>query len=173
MPSIYHWVPDQMVGTTLFPLNCLKESLPEVYAREVQKYEGREQLLAKRIPILDCLWNDVLFCSAVHPKVLKQAMQDAGRKMDFDWSFFEIDVTALDPQKLAVYLYKTDTALSDDEFTEFALSDFETYTRIPEATHAYYKRIIAQGKRPLSFHFIPHILYHGEIDTRSLKIVTV
>lgn len=67
MPTrhVYHLVPKNFVGNVLFSLNRLKDTLPETYATQVGKYAGREKILERRIPKLDCLWNDVLHCSSL------------------------------------------------------------------------------------------------------------
>ncbi len=68
MIYLYHSVPKNLQGNILYPLNTLKEKHPEIYEQQVSKYVGREHMTQQRIPILDCLWNDVLHFSAVNPK---------------------------------------------------------------------------------------------------------
>lgn len=75
---LYHKVPPDFVGPILYPLNRLKQRLPDVYARQVKKYQGREAVLKRRIPHLNCLWNDVLHFSPVHPTQCRAALQAAG-----------------------------------------------------------------------------------------------
>ncbi len=77
---LYHWVPDDMIGDTLYPLNILKHTHPDLYTKKVSKYIGREKVMDQIIPILDCLWNDVLHFTAVHPKDVKDALIKAGSK---------------------------------------------------------------------------------------------
>ena len=68
MNYLYHRVPDNFQGTTLYPLNDLKDILPDIYTRHISKYEGRAHIVERHIPIFDdCLWNDVVFLSAVEP----------------------------------------------------------------------------------------------------------
>lgn len=67
---VYHFKPKEMKGSALIPLNKLQNIHPEVYAEQVKKYKGREILLQKRTPILDCLWNDVLHLSPVNPQII-------------------------------------------------------------------------------------------------------
>ncbi|UPT74966.1 MAG: HAMP domain-containing histidine kinase [Elusimicrobiota bacterium] len=58
--ALYHYVPDELVGETLYPLTRLADLHPRVAAEHALKYSGREHLMQVRLPILDCLWNDVL-----------------------------------------------------------------------------------------------------------------
>src|SRR5262245_10487632 len=53
-------------GNTLFPLNQMKEmdGFQDIYAKQIQKYEGREYVKENIISVLDCLWNDVVFFSS-------------------------------------------------------------------------------------------------------------
>ena len=54
----------------MIPLNQLQEIHPEIYIEQVKKYKGREILLQKRTPILDCFWNDVLHLSPINPQII-------------------------------------------------------------------------------------------------------
>jgi hypothetical protein len=64
---VYHICQPDMVRTTLYPLNTLKTLHPELYARQVAKYVGREAVLGFRIPYVDVLWNDTVHTSVIHP----------------------------------------------------------------------------------------------------------
>ena len=152
-----------MQGSILFPLNELKEIFPDVFAKAMKKYSWREKLLDQHIAPLDCLWNDVIHLSPVHPAKLKHAMQKAGRPMNFDWKFYEIDASLLDPTKTVVYIGSPSDMIETDFFA-FDPNDLEKYSTVPEATKVYYKRIADRGERPLTFHLIPHILFRGSID---------
>src|SRR5213083_2344669 len=100
MASLFHFVPQRMVGTVLYPLNTLKKREPEAWRREVAKYEGRERVLEKPIPPLGCLWNDVLHfkClwndvlhfSTVHPSNVVAELKAVGLE-PLRRSFFELD----------------------------------------------------------------------------------
>ncbi len=72
-------MPKNLQGNILYPLNAPKEKHPDIYEQQVSKYVGREHIKEQRITILDCLWNDVLYFSAVNPKEIKQALIEAGR----------------------------------------------------------------------------------------------
>jgi hypothetical protein len=78
VPSLFHTAPNRMVGTVLYPLNELEDVDPETWRQERKKYAGREQVLEKRVLPLNCLWNDVLHLSAVHPADIIAALDDVG-----------------------------------------------------------------------------------------------
>jgi len=57
---LYHLVPKNIRGDILYPLNILKSIYPDIYQYQVNKYFGREYIIEQRIPLFNCLWNDVL-----------------------------------------------------------------------------------------------------------------
>ena len=176
MNYLYHWVPKDMRGDTLFPLNTLKEKYPDLYEKEASKYVGREEIMQHKLPILNCLWNDVLHFSAVHPSLIKEALFEAGRTKPFDLEFFEIDPHLLDPENTIVFLYKhTDRKdkLKEENFAKYDPDNIAQYSRMPQETKDYYKEMFAQGKNPLLFHKIPHILFKGNLDTSNIKRISV
>jgi hypothetical protein len=61
------------------------------------------------------------------------------------------------------------------DFVEYNPNEVAQYKEIPEATKDYYKRMRNQGKRPLMFVRVPHILHKGSIDTSapSVEIIEV
>ena len=88
----------------------------------MSKYVGREHITQQRIPILDCLWNDVLHFSAVNPKEVKQALVEAGRNLDFSMSFYQVDPKLIGPKNAIVYLYAhTDNKdkMSEENFVPY------------------------------------------------------
>jgi hypothetical protein len=174
MHYLYHRVPKEMNGHILYPLNQLKAISPDTYAQQIKKYEDRPGVLQRNIPALNCLWNDVLHLTAVHPTVLNEAFISAGKQ--YNLRFYEIDPEMLEKERMIVYLYDRPSFGSDhipeDEWERFETSQLPRYSVIPQFTLGYYRDTIALGKEPLLFVRIPHILYKGTLDVRGLKIVT-
>src|ERR1700733_16337244 len=107
MAYLYHVVPPNMTGTTLYPLNMLKDIHPEIFQVQAKKYEGRKRDdMAERIPSFDCLWNDVLFLTAAHPTEVKQALREAGHPANFRLIAFQFDSVVFNPALLAVYIHR-------------------------------------------------------------------
>ncbi len=173
---LYHRVPKNLEGSFLFPLNELKEKYPVVYGDQVSKYAGREHLLDRRIPLLGCLWNDVLHFSAVHPKEIKQALIEAGDTSDFEMEYFQVEPSLIDSKNAIVYLYAYPANTDGFDVRDFIPYDPEKLTEfsvMPQATKEYYKEMIGSGKKPLLYHKIPHILYRGFLDIRGLSVVSI
>jgi len=54
------------------------DGFTEIYQQAISKYEGREELLKLVIPTLNCLWNDVVFLSPLHPHKHYEAYSKIG-----------------------------------------------------------------------------------------------
>jgi hypothetical protein len=105
MPYVYHAVPHLMKGTVLYPLNELKDREPALYDAHSTKYEGRKHLMKERIPLLDdCLWNDVLFLTAVHPAKFRKAYESAGFALKHPFQAFQFEVEDLAASSTAVLM---------------------------------------------------------------------
>lgn len=175
---IYHRVPSDLCGSILYPLNQLKIIYPEVYASKVKNYHGRAVVMQTRIPILNCLWNDVLHFSPVHPAKIHAAREAAGFPKRTR-TYFEID-----PEEMgfngenAVIFYHQHIQLDPFMVTE---KDFEPFkgkalaplNEVPEATKVYYQQVKAKGQLPLVYLYVPHILYRGTIDTNKARVIQV
>lgn len=173
MEYLYHRVPKNMFGTTLYPLNILKETHPEVYVEHAKKYEGREQLLTAIVPPLNCLWNDVLHFTAVAPHELKANLAKAGITVP-STAWYKVPVTLIDGQNSIAFIYRRDLGLMPNlkEYESFDVSKMDIYRKVPDETIEYYREENVRGKRPLLFHLVPHILFKGTVDTTGLKVVT-
>ena len=185
MHYLYHRIPrdaesrSDMRGHILYPLNDLRALYPDVYQRQAAKYTGREHVTRQTIPLLDnCAWNSVLFLSSVHPQDFKDAFVEAGGDPSIERSFYQIDPTSLDQDKLAVWLFPTTTApgkpVTPDEFVPYRYEDLAAYSTIPSQTKDYYAKELQAGQPiRLFWRWIPHILYRGPIDISNAKIIRV
>lgn len=176
MNYLYHDVPKVLKGNTLLPQDVLKIQHPEIYEDEVKKYKGRENILTKRIPFLNCSWSEVLFLSPVHPKNIAKALKIAGKQSTKKIRFYKINPYELHPEKAIVYLYKYDPMVEEekeDNFTSFDPRKLPHYNKVPQKTIQYYKKKMKEGRKPLLYHFIPHILYKGELLIKNAKIIEV
>jgi hypothetical protein len=172
----YHRIVENIRGTILYPLNRLEEIYPDAYAEHVKKYEGREHVLETRVPPpLDCLWNDVLHFTAVHPSILCKNLEDAGFDAQALVSrrWFKIPISLFGPADTMVCLYRRDVRLAPDarEFLPYDPENFEEYRTVAPETIEYYKEQFKLNERPLFFHHVPHILFKGSIDTTGFEVV--
>lgn len=174
MAYLYHRVPENMKGKTLYPLNQLKTKHPKVYRENIEKYKHRKYVLNKEIPPLDCKWPDVIHLVSVHPskisKALKESRKDIGK-----CRWYKIPASFLQQEKSAIYLFKYKEDLSNftskDQFTQFRTSKVNKYKKVPELTKKHYEQEIKAGREPLSFMFIPHVFYKGKIDVSNCEVI--
>jgi hypothetical protein len=179
MNYIYHRVPTNLKGETLYPLNTLKNIYPDIYANETSKYAGREYVKEQRISLFDnALWNDVIFFVAVDPNKIYEARREAGWSDLKPQKYFKIDPRNLDQSKLGIFLFRTTadpTDYSSDDFEAYNYDELNLYTKIPESTKEYFKHEFEAGEPyiKLFYRYIPHVLYYGEINIANTEIITV
>lgn len=173
MNYIYHHVPEQMTGTKLIPLNDMTDSLSEIKEINLEKYEGREEILERQVPLLKCAWNDVLQFTPVDQKLVFELQVEMGFIPEVPhYKFYKIDVSALDTSKTAVFFK---TAPGEENITVKWLKDvdFTSLKAIPKATIEYYKTLVGTTELPFNYQFIPHILYKGTLDISETEIITI
>ena len=175
MPSLFHTVPNQMIGTVLYPLNELARVDRSAWERERAKYAGREQVLALRVPPLRCLWNDVLHLSPVHPADIVAELRAVGLE-PLRSRFFELDAAVLDAARTVVFLNRRER--SSDEIDASQWLPFEpdalpALAGFNEASRRYYRECAETGTRPLLWGYLPHVFHRGALDIRDLPVLEV
>ena len=184
MSIIYHMIPQNFMGNTLHPLNQLKTHLPDIYAAQARKYVGREVLMQRKVPLLDCLWNDVLHFSPMYPSKIRDALISVG----FRWNtrpWFAVDPinSGFGSENAVIFLNtppEDPTALGNfdfpkTDFISFSSKQLEKLAKmeVPGATLEYLRFAKNNGDRPVLFNYIPHILYRGAIDVSNVETVNL
>jgi hypothetical protein len=178
---IYHLVPRDMQGNTLYPLNELKSRWPDVYARAIAKYDehpGRKLLPQRVIPKLGCLWNDVVQCAGLHPKLLYQALTERGLTVSSNLHFYQIPVERLDGKPLVVFYSDppdgrdVGAPLDDSEIDLLTVHEYREQTMLTARTLAWFDHLAAVGKVFGLFVGVPHILVQGSIDVHGVQVIT-
>jgi hypothetical protein len=173
MSFIYHGVPEPMIGNRLFPLNQMQSTMPEIHKNNLRKYDGREEVLKRNIPLLDCLWNDVVQFLPLHPQKVFELQKELGLISTIPpYKFYEIDLSTLDPKKTVIF-FKSAPGEENTNVRWLGDVDFASLQEIPEATADYYKSLIGTGELPFNYQFVPHISYKGTVDISGVRIVTL
>lgn len=159
-----------MHGNILYPLNVLKDINPQAYKESMTKYDDRKHVMEQVIPDLNCLWNDAIHLSPVDPYQVKQALRDAGKNVFME--FYQINPSSLEQKNTCIYLYNQEFG-NPKEFINFDPKQLNLFEKLPKKTIEYYIDTINNGRNPLMFHLVPHILYKGNIDVSDAKIVKV
>lgn len=174
MSDIYHLKRRRLYGDYLRPLNELEQLAPEIHAARAKKYRGREGLRERRIPFLDCLWNDVLFFSPVHPRHIRDGFIAAGKTWPgLEW--FAADTVALNftPENTVLFRpsmtrEKGDFRIDKSDFQPFQPEMLPSLRGMRPETLAYYKEAAA-GDPIFAWHGLPHILHRGRIAFKNLR----
>jgi hypothetical protein len=189
MTAVWHGVPRDMVGETLFPLGQLRDVDVLLYESQRAKYAGREEVLDYRLPILDRGFLDTVHCSSVHPHWIFRARRDAGfdlpTRSDTGWGIglaFEIPLERIVVNPTVWYSWRTPWVNGyphenvpkeppSDEFEVFDSARYAPLHDVPDLHREYLARMSRRGERALTFVHIPHVLVAGPIDIRGCRIV--
>lgn len=173
MTYFYHGIPEDMKGRELIPLNKMLEVDPDLRAKYLEKYKGREEILERKIPLLDCLWNDVVQLLPLHPRQLFELQKELGLITEIpDYKYYQIDTSTLDPSQTVVYFK---TAPGEENVTVKWLNDvqLEELQAIPEATRKYYESMVGTGEPVFNYQFVPHIIYKGTVNVSSAQVINL
>lgn len=169
----YHGIPEDMKGTKLIPLNKMLEVDSKLRDKYLEKYKGREEILGRKIPLLDCLWNDVVQLLPLHPRQLFELQKELGLIPEIpSYKYYQIDTSTLDPSQTVVYFK---TAPGEENVTVQWLEDvnLDDLQTVPPATIDYYKSMVGTGEPVFNYQFVPHIIYKGTVDVSSAKIISL
>jgi hypothetical protein len=172
---VYHRVPVNLTGSVLYPLNQLKQVHPDVAVVQLKKYQGREALLSQQIPHLNCLWNDVLHFSPVHPAKIKAAMEEAGHTTGYRrWRYFEVNAAFFSPNNTVIWEYRERPhphfPIDESECLPYEPRLLGKYTEVGDWTRRYYTEV-KPGARVLPYVGIAHVLYRGHLNVQEVKMI--
>jgi hypothetical protein len=172
-----------MRGTTLYPLNGLRDRFPDLYARERKKFDGRESVLDYVVPGLGVRWADTVNLSALDPRHLVNARRRLGVPFSrlLERRVARIPVERLAGMPAVVYNSAThwinsspgeDVPLTppDEEFSRFDASTYAELSDVPQLHLDYLKRQIDRRELALGFVFIRHVLVAGPIDLSGIEL---
>ena len=183
MAFVYHLCASDFRGTTLYPLDGLREVLPDVYARERVKYDGRETVLDFKVPGLGVTWGATVNLSALDPAHLVRARRHLGVPFSnlLTRRVLRIPVERIAHLPVVRYNSRTHWINSspgdpgvpqtppDDEFSPFEPGSYREVQEVPELHLEYLRRQLVRGERALGFVFVPHVLVASPIDVSGLR----
>ncbi|MEO3754737.1 hypothetical protein [Streptomyces sp. B6B3] len=171
--ALFHTQTTEPRGDQLLPLGMLRERHPDLHARHVAKYAGREHRLRERVLPLDCAWSDVVFFTPLDPTVLFAAARAAGRQVAHG-PIRTLDAARLDPERCCVRLMRvTPGAATADPGTEDDYLPLSTATlrAVREVTDRALERLRTLGPHDplLLFGDVPHVLHRGPVPFRLFQ----
>lgn len=169
---LYHFVPKNMQGTVLYPLNELKKIWPDIYKYHDDKYGWRREVQKTIIPGHG-KWGDVIHLSPIDPNLTIKELNNAGFTKDIQWKVYKIDPSVLDKDKLIIMTKSFEGDKPKSHFEEFNIDKLSTLNRFPQWTLNYYKECKKKNINPLLYAGAPHVLYAGRIDIGNVEIISV
>jgi hypothetical protein len=176
---VYHFKPQGMIGDFLVPLNNMQETHPDVYAEQMKKYKGSEQMLKQKIPMLNCLWNDVLHLSSINPQIIintwreKELYEQA--KLPKEIEVYKIPIDLLDEetticfQSLNYDFYEYTPEL--EKYSKFNKATFQEQTIVEPKQLEVWKNDTKAKRVMLWYSNTMHVLAKQQIDTRSCELI--
>ncbi|GCE07232.1 hypothetical protein [Dictyobacter aurantiacus] len=174
--AIYHMCPPQMVGEVLYPLNTLRQLYPDIYERERLKYQDHPSRMAlpqQVIPKLNCLWNDVVQCSPIHPHLLYLALRERGLAVQPQRTFFRIPLLAVRgiPIVIVDASGPAATPLREDDVCLFDEASYRELDAVPQKALVWYDRLARRERRDGLFAGVPHIMVQGPISIAQARTI--
>ena len=183
MRYLYHLCSTDFRGTILYPLNDLRAVHPDLYAREREKYSGRERVLDFIVPRLEVRWADTVNLSALDPRRLVEERRKLGVTFSnfFSRRLLRIPVECIAELPATRYVATTHwlnsrphdpNASTAPPLTDFSDFDPRTYletAEVPSLHRTYLQEQKANDALALGFVFIPHILVAGRIDVSGIE----
>jgi len=180
---VYHLCAPDFRGDTLYPLDRLREALPEIYERERPKYDGRESVLRFVIPRLGVTWGATVNLSALDPSHLVAARRKLGIAFSVLLTRRVLRIPVERIAHLPAVRYTSSThwinsspgdpnvplTPPEHEFLPFSAATYEEVEQVPELHLDYLRRQQSMGERALGFVFVPHVLVASAIDVSGLQ----
>ena len=173
---IYHLKPEPMLGNSLIPLNQMDRD-SDLYKEHVKKYEGRETLMKKTLPKLNCLWNDVVQFSAIDPQILLNELVKLQPNMKLKrFEYYKIHKNEILKNYNAV-IYTADNSrvkgdrspINENEVVIFDGS-YAELTEIPKKTKEVWSESILSPGALLWFPFVPHIFINEQVSIEEAQV---
>lgn len=180
MNFVYHMVPDNMSGHYLIPLNRMKDLDENLYARYISKYDDhpeRDFLVERKVPLLGCLWNDVVHFSTLHPHHIYRELKKLELKLKDDLIFYKIPIENLKHNENALYLYDKsyyegpEAPIAPENIGILDIGEYKEPDELPMDTLKYFVEESKKDHRVEMFKFVPHVLSRGRIPVDGAEII--
>ncbi len=168
-----------MFSDRLIPLNRLKDNHPSEYAEHIKKYKGREHLLQKTIPILNCLWNDALHISPISPQRILDTWKAEGlhqhARVADSIDVYKIPVDFLEEKTTVCYQsFNFDFHAYNPELDKtwkFQKSLFKEQNEVDSKQIDIWKSDLKNERPFFWYSHTMHILAQQEIDISSCELI--
>lgn len=165
MPTfLYKGAIRDLRGADLLPLNLIRDSYPDLYAREAAKYSARPHVMDHPVYPLGCRWTDVLFFSPVHPAPIFDALREAGR-VTAGLTYWTIDADLLDPARTCILLKRHDPLFRSQPAEDYIPFTPDAAAALAEPSPRALARLrnLNATEPLLPWADIPHVLHRGPL----------
>ncbi|MGZ6440943.1 MAG: hypothetical protein ACXWRU_12865 [Pseudobdellovibrionaceae bacterium] len=175
----YHFKPQKMSGDFLIPLNGLRETHPATYAEHAKKYKGRETLMEEKIPILECLWNDVLHISPMNPQIIIDTWRKEGlyehARIPREIEVYKIPTRLiLEESTICFQSFNFDFHNYDpslEKYWKFNHAAFQEQKEVEPKQLEIWQNDFKSGRAFFWYSHTAHILAKQQIDTRKCELI--
>jgi hypothetical protein len=168
-----------MFGDILYPLNTLRKIDKDTYEFQISKYIYRKTLMERKIPVLNCLWNDVLHCSPIDLRLIYKALIRAGHQKVRNIEFFKIPIELLKNIEFVKYKFERElfdrekkafNVLTTEDIEPLTIGSYQELNELPNKAIEWYKQCAECSRKPLLFQYIPHIFVKGNIPIKEVEV---
>ncbi len=174
MACIYHQVPEEMTGETLYPLSALETFAPKLYQQQLAKYDdhpSRERIPYQHLPKLDCLRKEVLNFSPLHPHLVYKAWRTLGVTLpDVNWYQFPVEAVAHLPAVIAEP-GRAGEDIPEAHVTWLEPDFYQEVTTLSDATKKWYARLYEVGRKGGWFAHTPHVFVRGAVSIEDATVI--
>lgn len=180
MNFVYHMVPKNMSGHYLIPLNRMKDIDENLYARYNSKYDDHPErafLMEREVPLLDCLWNDVVHFSTLHPHHIYKELKKLDLNLKENMKFYKIPIERLEDNENVLYRYEKKyyngpaEPIAPENLEYLNIEDYRELEELPSDTLKYFVDESEKDERVGIFHYVPHVLSKGKVRIDDVEIV--
>ncbi len=174
MACIYHQVPQNMTGETLYPLGALETFAPELYQQQIAKYSdhpSRKRIPYQRIPKLNCLRQEVLNFSPLHPHLVYEAWQTLGVTLpEVNW--YQLPVEAASHLPAVIYQPgRVGEDISEAHVRWLEPTTYQEVAALSDAAKKWYAQLHKAGRRGGWFAHTPHVLVRGAVSVKGATAI--
>jgi len=170
---IYHIKNKSFRGKYIYPLSELKEIYPDIYKKEIKKYETRKQHPKIKIDIINTTWEDCVNFSTLNPiKIfqLEELLGTPGYKNIKDIDVFRFNIKDLKNFDMCLY-DDSKSPKNDEAYKKINPNTYKETQFIPNETTKYFIKSKDNQEYPLLFGYITHLLVKGKVPVSKADII--
>lgn len=181
MAFLYHMVPKDLIGDTLYPMDSLREISLKLHDDALKKYEDhpqRKALPQRVLKKLNVAQSKVLHFSPIHPNLMYKALCSIFPESNPSSKYFAIPIERIrglptikfDMNCTGNYIFGED---EPEEMFEFVTPEtYQILKEVPPEAITFCRSWQVQGKKwaPIMAR-IPHIMVQGPVSIRNCQII--